>query len=86
VTRFHPDFEMREPPPTPMASIERAIEIGRQAGLRYVYAGNVAGMQDTVCPTCGTTVIERVGMGVAATRLRGAACAHCAAALPIIVE
>jgi len=86
VTRFHPDFEMREPPPTPMASIERAIEIGRQAGLRYVYAGNVAGMQDTVCPTCGTTVIERVGMGVAATRLRGAACAHCAATLPIIVE
>jgi len=85
VTRYHPDFEMRQPPATPPESIELALRIGREAGLKYVYAGNIAGMQDTVCPACGKTVIERQGMGVAQTRLRGAACGFCGTSLPIVV-
>jgi len=85
VTRFHPDFEMLDARPTPLGSIERAIEIGHEAGLKFVYAGNVAGHQDTVCPKCGRTVIERHGFSVAMENLRGAACGHCGAALPIIL-
>jgi len=85
VTRFHPDYQDHETPPTPAAVIEQAIAIGREAGLRYVYAGNIAGSQDTACPSCGATVIERRGMGVSRTRLRGSACAGCGAQLPIVV-
>jgi pyruvate formate lyase activating enzyme len=92
VTRFHPDFDMQEKPPTPVGTIEQAIRAGREAGLRYVYAGNIAGRQDTRCPGCGTVVIERPAFGV--TNLRAArpapdgrhmACGHCGKVLPIIV-
>jgi pyruvate formate lyase activating enzyme len=86
VSRYHPDFEVRDPPPTPTSTIEQAIEIGRREGLKFVYAGNIRGMQDTVCPSCGATVIARQGMGVSAMNLRGSACAECGADLPIVVE
>ena len=86
VTRYHPDFQMREPPPTPIETIAEAVEIGRRAGLRFVYAGNIVGMQDTVCPSCGETVIVREGMNAQIRNLNGAACGQCGAALPIIVE
>ncbi|MBL7140292.1 MAG: AmmeMemoRadiSam system radical SAM enzyme [Planctomycetes bacterium] len=85
VTRFHPDYQDHETPPTPADVIEQAIAIGRGAGLRYVYAGNIAGSQDTVCPSCGAAVIERRGMGVSRTRLRAGACGACEAQLPIVV-
>jgi pyruvate formate lyase activating enzyme len=85
VTRFHPDYQDRETSPTPVDTIRRAIAIGRDAGLHFVYAGNIAGMQDTVCPSCGATVIERRGMGVAGLRLQGATCGACGADLPIVV-
>jgi len=85
VTRFHPDYQDHETPPTPMETIRRAVGIGREAGLRYVYAGNIAGMQDTECPSCGATVIERRGMGVSRLRLRGAACEACGAELPLVI-
>jgi len=86
VSRYHPDFEMTEPPPTPLESIDRAVRIGREAGLRYVYAGNVAGSADTVCPSCGEVVVRRTGLTVLSTNLRGAACGKCGAALAIVVE
>ncbi len=85
VSRFHPDYDMQETPPTPVETIRRALEIGREAGLRFVYAGNVFGWQDTVCPGCGSTVIARSGMGVAELNLRGASCGQCGDALPIVV-
>ena len=86
VSRYHPDFEMTEPPPTPLETLELALGIGRQAGLRYVYAGNVGGHSDTVCPSCGEAVVRRVGLTVLSTNLRGAACGKCGAEMPIVVE
>ena len=86
VSRFHPDYQDQGTPPTPVETIEKALAIGRKAGLRFVYAGNIVGMQDTVCPSCGVTVIERRGMGVSRTRLRGTHCEACGAELPIVVE
>jgi pyruvate formate lyase activating enzyme len=85
VSRYHPDFEMTAPP-TPSETVEAAVEIGRRAGLRFVYAGNVPGAQHTVCPSCGTVVIERVGLETRRVHLRGAACGGCGAALPIVVS
>lgn len=63
VTRFMPYLEFADLSATPLDTLERARAIGREAGLHYVYFGNVdvPGGEDTVCPNCGTTVIERRG-------------------------
>jgi len=87
VSRYHPDYgyETAGPPATPLETIDRAVRIGREEGLRYVYAGNVGGHADTVCPACGQAVIRRAGLTVLSTNLHGAACGRCGAALPIVV-
>lgn len=86
VTAFHADYRMRSPRATTAADLERAAAIGREAGLRFVYAGNlpgrVGGLEDTVCPGCGVAVVERRGYRVGAVRLSGGACAACGAAIP----
>ncbi|MBN1417423.1 MAG: AmmeMemoRadiSam system radical SAM enzyme [Planctomycetes bacterium] len=87
VSRFHPDNEMVDVDSTPIETILRAVRIAREAGLRYVYPGNVPGsrLEDTVCPSCGTKVIERRGFAVLEMRLDGSRCASCGAALPILI-
>ena len=79
-TRFHPEYELRELPPTPVATLDRAKEIADAEGLRYVYVGNVAGhdAQDTYCPGCKKLLVERTGFMV--TRMRigpDGACPYC---------
>jgi len=86
VSRFHPDYDMLDAPATPIETIREAVAIGRAAGLRFVYAGNVSGWEDTVCPACGATVIRRAGFAVTRRNLRGASCGECGERLPIIVE
>lgn len=58
---FHPDYRMTDTPATPAATLQRARDIGRRNGLRYVYTGNVSDRtgQSTYCHGCGATVIER---------------------------
>jgi pyruvate formate lyase activating enzyme len=86
VTAFHPDYKMRSPRPTTASDLERAASIGREAGLRHVYAGNLPGkvgaLEDTICPGCGAAVVERTGYRVRAVRLDGGACAACGTAIP----
>jgi pyruvate formate lyase activating enzyme len=61
VTRFLPEFELSYLPATPIKTLDRAVAIGRTAGLRFVYVGNVQGHsgRNTVCPGCGRTAIRR---------------------------
>jgi len=65
VTAFHPDYKMRDPAPTSTRTILRAAEIGQEAGLNYVYAGNIPGRvneyENTYCPRCRSMLIERQG-------------------------
>ena len=63
VSRFHPMYKMNDSPSTPVERIETAVQIGKKAGLRYVYAGNIHGSssEHTVCPGCGEMLIERIG-------------------------
>ncbi|MGC8856821.1 MAG: radical SAM protein [Anaerolineae bacterium] len=65
VTAFHKDYKMTDPDNTDAKTLLRAAEIGREAGLRYVYAGNLPGRvgeyEDTFCPQCNTRLIRRVG-------------------------
>ena len=73
VTAFHEDYKMFGQGNTGAAALQRAAEIGRAAGLRYVYAGNLPGqlgkLEDTHCPECGAAVVERRGFRVLRNRL-----------------
>jgi pyruvate formate lyase activating enzyme len=61
ISRFHPQFKKRDLPPTPLSSLHRATQIGKQAGLKYVYCGNVPGDkgENTYCFNCHHLLIER---------------------------
>jgi pyruvate formate lyase activating enzyme len=84
-TAFHPDYRMRDRPPTPPATLSRARHLAVGNGLRYVYTGNVhdpAG-QSTYCHRCGTTVVGREGYHLATWRLdETGACLDCGAPCP----
>ncbi len=85
ISRFHPDYKMRDHPPTPVSRIHRAVEIGLEAGLRYVYAGNVPGdpYEHTRCPSCGAVAIERFGYHIRNKLVDGNKCPQCGATLAI---
>ncbi|MBN1628813.1 MAG: AmmeMemoRadiSam system radical SAM enzyme, partial [Thermoleophilia bacterium] len=86
VTRFLPDFELAYLPPTPVKTLERAVNIGKAAGLRYVYVGNVQGhaARDTVCAGCGRTVIRRDRPKVDLTGLEQGLCRACGEDLGLV--
>jgi pyruvate formate lyase activating enzyme len=76
---FHPDWKMRDRPPTPPATLTRAREIALGNGLRYVYTGNVhdrAG-QSTYCHACGEVLIERDWYELGSWHLESGRCASC---------
>jgi len=79
VSRFHPQYLMTDRPATPTSSIRRAVEIGKSAGLKYVYSGNLPGNngENTYCSGCGKLLIGRYGFSIEKFNLRGAACPHC---------
>jgi pyruvate formate lyase activating enzyme len=86
VTAFHRDYKMIGPENTPAATLVRAAALGHAAGLRYVYAGNVAsgiaGLEDTRCPACGTVVVERRGFRVLRNKLGpDGSCPSCGTAI-----
>jgi pyruvate formate lyase activating enzyme len=70
---------MRGMPPTPAASIQRAAEIGKSAGLKYVYCGNLPGDpgENTACARCGHLLIERTGFVIGRMDLKGSSCPRC---------
>lgn len=79
VSQFYPTYKMIDRPHTPVATLQRAREIGLSAGLRYVYEGNVPGQghESTVCPTCRTVLIQRYGFVVRANRIADGHCPAC---------
>ena len=85
VTRFHPSHNMMDLPPTPVSTLERAVAIGKKAGLKFVYIGNVPGHggENTICYACGNTVIRRYGYHTEITGLSGSRCRACGAQINI---
>jgi pyruvate formate lyase activating enzyme len=79
ISRFHPQFKMLNIPVTSISSLHRAVEIGKQAGLKYVYSGNVPGDEgeNTHCFHCGNLLIERCGFKVVSINLTGNKCSKC---------
>ncbi|MGD2178006.1 MAG: radical SAM protein, partial [Anaerolineae bacterium] len=65
-------------PPTPIATLRRAQEIGKEEGLRYIFVGNVPGEANTECHACGELLIRRSGYLILANRVApGQACPNC---------
>jgi pyruvate formate lyase activating enzyme len=83
VTAYYPAFRFSAPP-TPVRTLERAWSIGREAGLRFVYLGNVLGhrLENTDCPDCGSLLVERWGLRMARCRLEEGRCPGCGCAVP----
>jgi pyruvate formate lyase activating enzyme len=87
VTAFHKDYKMRDPANTTPEMLLRAAEIGRQAGLRYVYAGNLPGdvgeLENTRCAGCGALLVERYGYLITGYHVTATgACPKCAKPIP----
>ena len=83
VSGFYPTYKMLDRPATPPATVKKAREIGLAEGLRFVYEGNIAGSggEDTVCPGCGTLLIQRFGFSSHLVALRDGICEHCGVAV-----
>ena len=88
-TAFHPDWKLRDRPPTPPATLARARRIAMANGLRYVYTGNVhdEGGGSTYCPGCGSVVIGRDWYELTRWHLTGDGhCESCGAAIPGVFD
>jgi pyruvate formate lyase activating enzyme len=83
VSRFHPAHKMLQISPTPTETLRRARKIGLEAGLRYVYIGNVPGEdgENTFCPGCGRVAVGRVGYHTTKVALTGSHCSECGEAI-----
>ncbi len=83
-SRFHPTYRIQNLPQTPVATMERARKVAQDAGLNYVYLGNIPFHEGghTYCPSCGKVAIKRVGYRIDASGLKGGACASCGTKLP----
>jgi len=87
VTAFHPDYKMTGPSHTAADTLLRGAEIGQEAGLKFVYAGNLPGhvneYENTYCPGCGAAVIERHGYVLLGYHLTASgACSKCGSTIP----
>ncbi|MCX7918255.1 MAG: AmmeMemoRadiSam system radical SAM enzyme [bacterium] len=78
-TRFNPMYKLKNLPPTPIPTLERCRDIGRDVGLRYVYIGNVPGHEgeNTYCPSCKKIVVQRIGFRVLQFNISGGKCRFC---------
>ena len=79
VSQFYPAHRMLDRPATPLETLRRAGDIGRSAGLHYVYEGNVPGErgEDTFCTGCGALLVDRHGFYLRANHIRAGRCPDC---------
>jgi len=88
ITAFHPDYKLEDRPATAARDVLAAVELGRAQGLNYVYSGNLGGgHENTRCPKCGKSAVERSGYTVKRIALKlaqdgAAACESCGTAIP----
>jgi len=79
VSRFYPQYKYSDSPPTPASTLQRAYDIAKAAGLRYVYIGNLrsAKAENTYCPKCQHLLIERKGYYITKNEIKNGCCADC---------
>jgi len=83
-SRFHPQYKLTRLPATPLQTLSMAREIALEAGLRFVYIGNVPGTggEDTYCPSCKKLLVRRRGFTVSENHIERGACSFCSGAIP----
>ena len=86
ITAFHPDYKEMELPRTSIESLKRAYEIAKSYGLKYVYMGNISQITPTLCPNCGTTLIQRDYSNPTISHLEGSKCSKCGTTIPGIFD
>ncbi len=90
VTAFHPDYRMADPPRTPATTLIKAHDIGRAAGLKFVYTGNLPKVlgdrENTYCPDCKALLVRRQGFTIRENNMRGSRCGKCNAVIPGVWE
>jgi pyruvate formate lyase activating enzyme len=78
VSRFHPTYKLMDQPRTPLETLKRARRIGLDAGLRYVYEGNIPGEgEETLCWSCQRPLIKRMGFSVQENSIKNGKCPYC---------
>ncbi len=79
VTQFYPAYKLLDKPRTPVETLRWARELGFQAGLKYVYEGNVPGEggENTYCPSCKELLVRRIGFSIVENRMRNGVCFKC---------
>jgi len=83
-SRFHPEYLLKNLPPTPLETLERAKAIADAEGLHYVYLGNIPGhpAENTYCPKCQRLIIGRVGFTITEMHLKKGKCDYCQQTIP----
>ncbi len=85
-SRFFPNYQLTNLPPTPVESVEAAYRIAKEEGLKFVYVGNVPGHpgENTYCPKCGKPLIVRRGFEVVEYRVKDGKCEYCGEPIPVV--
>ncbi|MBT5261214.1 MAG: AmmeMemoRadiSam system radical SAM enzyme [Nitrospina sp.] len=86
VTAYHPDYKMQDRGRTPVDTLLLATRHGKEAGLQFVYSGNLPGQvkntENTYCPHCQQLLVERKGFRVLSVHLKGESCPSCNVPVP----
>jgi len=84
ISAFYPAYKMLKTPPTPQKTLIKAYNIGKKAGLKYVYTGNIPdnNYESTYCPKCGAKLIERWGIEMIKNNLKDSKCPKCGENIP----
>ena len=83
-SRFYPLYKLRNLPPTPVSTVEKARAVALSSGLEYVYIGNIPGHEgeNTFCPKCKKAIIQRTGYMIGETHMKGGKCGYCGKPIP----
>jgi pyruvate formate lyase activating enzyme len=83
-SQFYPQYLLKNLPPTPQATLEKAHAIARSEGMQYVYLGNLPGhpAESTYCPKCSAILVERNGYRITQMNLVGSRCPKCQQEIP----
>jgi pyruvate formate lyase activating enzyme len=87
ISQFHPMYKLPDLPRTPVTTLRKARQIGLEAGLRYVYEGNVPGEngENTYCYNCGKMLIRRFGYQILENKIKNSACTYCGAEIDGVI-
>jgi len=83
-TRFHPEYLLKNLPPTPLKTLDNAYQIAKDAGINYVYVGNTPGHihENTTCPNCSEELVVRKGYYIVKNSISNGACPKCQTPIP----